>query len=209
MKQIAGKMEGLDHFHHERQLPMKLHPEISPELSEFITRQHLFFVASAPLTAEGHINLSPKGLDSFCILSPRQVAYLDLAGSGNETSAHLRENGRITFMFCAFDGAPSILRLYGRGRTVLPDQPEWEVLAQKFPRHAAAGVRQVIVADITRVQTSCGFGVPLYAYRGERDQLVKWADKQGRAGIQAYCQEHNRVSIDGLVSELGADPAQQ
>jgi len=184
---------------------MKIHAEITPELSDFITRQHLFFVASAPLTPQGHVNLSPKGLDSFCILSPRQVAYLDLAGSGNETSAHLRENGRITFMFCAFDGPPNILRLYGKGRTALPGHPEWEELSQKFPLRDFAGVRQIIVADITRVQTSCGFGVPLYEYQGERDQLLKWVDKKGRAGIQAYIQENNRTSMDGLTSELGAD----
>src|SRR5512135_911847 len=104
---------------------MKIHAEITPELSKFISMQHLFFVASAPLKPEGHVNLSPKGLDSFCVLSPLQVAYLDLVGSGNETSAHLSENGRITFMFCAFDGPPNILRLYGKGRTILPGHPEW------------------------------------------------------------------------------------
>jgi hypothetical protein len=186
---------------------MKIHPEITPELNEFISRQRLFFVASAPLTAEGHINLSPKGLDSFCVLSPRQVAYLDLVGSGNETSAHLRENGRITFLFCAFDGAPNILRLYGKGRTVLPGHPEWEALCQKFALGVSDGVRQVIVADITRVQTSCGFGVPLYEYQGERDQLPKWVAKKGRAGLQTYVQGHNRTSIDGLESALGAGRA--
>lgn len=181
---------------------MKIHAEITPELSEFIARQHLFFVASAPLDPQGHVNLSPKGLDSFRILSPRQVAYLDLAGSGNETSAHLRENGRITFLFCAFDGPPNILRLYGQGRTLLPGQPEWEALAQHFPLADFAGARQIIAADITRVQTSCGFGVPLYEYRGDRNQLARWAAKQGRAGILAYCQKHNRTSIDGLPSAL-------
>jgi hypothetical protein len=184
---------------------MKIHAEITPELSEFISRQHLFFVASSPLNPEGHVNLSPKGLNSFCILSPRQVAYLDLVGSGNETSAHLRENGRITFMFCAFDGPPNILRLYGKGRTVLPGHPEWEELSQKFPLRDFAGVRQIIVSDITRVQTSCGFGVPLYEYQGERDHLPKWVAKKGRAGIQAYFQEYNRTSMDDLTSELGAE----
>jgi hypothetical protein len=184
---------------------MKIHAEITPVLSRFISRQHLFFVASAPLTPEGHVNLSPKGLDSFCIVSPRQVAYLDLVGSGNETSAHLRENGRITFMFCAFEGPPNILRLYGKGRTVLPGTPEWDMLSQKFPLRDFAGVRQIIVADITRVQTSCGFGVPLYAYQGQRDQLPKWAERQSRAGLLDYIQENNRSSIDGLTSELGAD----
>ncbi len=181
---------------------MKVHAEITPELNEFISRQHLFFVASAPLSPEGHVNLSPKGLDSFCVLSPQRVAYLDLVGSGNETSAHLRENGRITFMFCAFDGPPNILRLYGKGRTVLPGQPEWETLSLNFPLRDFIGARQIIVADITRVQTSCGFGVPLYGYQGERDHLPKWVDRKGRAGIQTYMQENNRASIDGLPSEL-------
>jgi hypothetical protein len=184
---------------------MKIHAEITPELSEFISRQHLFFVASAPLTPAGHVNLSPKGLDSFCILSPHQVTYLDWVGSGNETSAHLRENGRITFMFCAFDGPPNILRLYGQGRTVLPHHPEWEELSRKFPLRDFTGVRQIILVAITSVQTSCGFGVPLYQYQGERDQLPKWVAKKGRAGLQAYAQENNCTSMDGLTSELGAD----
>jgi hypothetical protein len=184
---------------------MKIHAEITPEISEFISRQHLFFVASSPLTQEGHVNLSPKGLNGFCILSNQQVAYLDWVGSGNETSAHLRENGRITFMFCAFDGPPNILRLFGKGSTILPGHPQWEELSQKFSLPDFTGVRQIIVADITRVQTSCGFGVPLYEYQGERDQLPKWVAKKGRAGLQAYCQENNRTSMDDLTSELGAD----
>jgi hypothetical protein len=108
-------------------------------------------------------------------------------------------------MFCAFDGPPNILRLYGQGRTVLPGQAEWEELSQHFALREFAGVRQIIVADITRVQTSCGYGVPRYAYQGERDQLPKWADKKGRAELKNYCQENNRVSLDGLTSELGAD----
>jgi hypothetical protein len=183
---------------------MKVHPEITPELNAFILKQHLFFVASAPLSPEGHVNLSPKDLASLCLLSPHRVAYLDRVGSGNETSAHLRENGRITFMFCAFDGAPNILRLYGTGHSVLPDHPEWDQLSQHFPMKDHPGVRQIIVADITRVQTSCGYGVPLYDYQGERDQFFKWADKKGAAGLQSYCQEHNRTSLDGLPTELGA-----
>ncbi len=108
-------------------------------------------------------------------------------------------------MFYAFDGPPNILRLYGQGCTILPGHSEWEARYQEFPLHNFAGVRQIIVADITRVQTSCGFGVPLYAYQGERDQLHKWVDKKGRAGLQAYIQENNRTSIDGLTSELGTD----
>ena len=106
----------------------KVFDHITPQLQQFIKQQHLFFVATAPLSETGHINVSPKGLDCFRVLSPNRVAYLDLTGSGNETSAHLQENGRITLMFCAFQGAPSILRLYGVGQTLLPDAPEWDSL---------------------------------------------------------------------------------
>jgi hypothetical protein len=181
---------------------MKVHAEINGELIDFIQKQHLFFVASAPLSSEGHINLSPKGLESLCILSPRRVAYLDLVGSGNEPSAHLRENGRITFMFCAFDGPPIILRLYGKGTTVLPGHSEWNSLVQHFALKDSPAVRQVVVADITRVQTSCGFGVPLFEYQGERDHLRKWAKKKGRDGVREYSLENNIASIDGLPADL-------
>jgi hypothetical protein len=179
----------------------KIHDMITDELRDFIARQHMFFVSTAPLCADGHVNVSPKGLDCFRVLSSHHVAYMDLIGSGNETSAHLLENGRITFMFCAFDGPPNILRLYGKGRTVLPGQPEWEELAPHFTLYP--NTRQMIVADIDRVQTSCGFGVPLYEHVGERDHHFKWADKQGVAGLEAYQQKHSLVSIDGLPSALG------
>jgi hypothetical protein len=169
----------------------------------FIARQHIFFVSSAPLSPEGHVNLSPKGLDTFRILSANQVAYMDLISSGNETSAHLLENGRITFMFCSFDGPPNILRLYGEGRTVLPGYPEWPGLSTHFK--LLPSTRQVIVADITKVQTSCGYGVPLFDYTGERDQHARWADKLGQSGLEAYCQEHNLRSIDGLPTTLGME----
>jgi len=178
----------------------KVHEEITDELRAFIARQHVFFVASAPRRDEGRINLSPKGVDSFRVLSPTRVAYMDLVGSGNETAAHLLENGRITFMFCSFDGPPNILRLYGKGHAVLPDQPEWAALVQSFTRYP--GTRQIIVADVERVQTSCGFGVPLYEYAGERDHLLKWAEKKGEAGLQEYQQTQNRYSIDGLPTPL-------
>ena len=184
---------------------MKVHAEITKALEDFILRQHLFFVASAPLSPEGHVNVSPKGLESLCILTPHRVAYLDLVGSGNETSAHLRENGRITIMFCAFDGSPNILRLYGNGYTVLPDDLEWEALSQHFALKDHHGARQIIVVDINRVQTSCGFGVPLFEYQGERDQFYQWADKKGPDGIQTYIQQNNRTSLDGLPTELGAE----
>jgi hypothetical protein len=167
----------------------------------FILKQKLFFVASAPLSSDGHVNLSPKGLDSFRILSANQVAYMDIVGSGNETSAHILENGRITFMFCAFEDAPNILRLYGKGYTVLPGDEGWAELSAHFTLQPAT--RQIIVADIHKVQTSCGFGVPLYEYMGERDHAQKWAEKKGPAGLEAYKQEKNLVSLDKLPTALG------
>jgi hypothetical protein len=173
----------------------RVHASITPELQAFIEAQPLFFVASAPLAAGGHVNLSPKGLDSFRVLGPHRVAYLDLTGSGNETAAHLHENGRITLMFCAFAGPPKILRLYGTGRVVLPDGPGWAELAGRFP--AFPGIRQVVVADVVRVQTSCGFGVPRMKAAGERDQLLRWAEAKGDA-LPAYRAEKNARSIDGL-----------
>ncbi|MEB3336366.1 MAG: pyridoxamine 5'-phosphate oxidase family protein [Leptolyngbyaceae bacterium] len=179
----------------------KLFDSITDELRTFIETQHIFFVATAPLSPEGHVNLSPKGLGGFKVLSPHQVAYLDLTGSGNETSAHLQENGRITLMFCAFQEPPRILRLYGAGHTVLPGSPEWDDLAPLFP--STPGMRQIIVADIERVQTSCGCGVPLYAYQEQRQILVEWAEKKGTEGLKAYQQTKNRSSIDGLPTPLG------
>ncbi|NJR39658.1 MAG: pyridoxamine 5'-phosphate oxidase family protein [Leptolyngbyaceae cyanobacterium CSU_1_4] len=178
----------------------KVFDHITPELQQFIAQQHLFFVATAPLSETGHVNVSPKGLDCFRVLSPNRIAYLDLTGSGNETSAHLQENGRITLMFCAFQGAPSILRLYGNGKTLLPADGEWESLRAKFPD--LPGVRQIITADIDRVQTSCGHGVPLYEHQESRSQLVAWAEKKGEAGLAAYHQQKNRISIDGLWSAI-------
>lgn len=179
----------------------KVFDNITKELQEFITAQHLFFVASAPLNPDGHVNMSPKGLDCFRILSPHQVAYLDLTGSGNETSAHLQENGRITLMFCAFIEPPCILRLYGKGQTILPSSPDWDSLCPLFPE--IPGKRQIILANVERVQTSCGFGVPLYEYRGQRQTLVDWAHKKGEQGVKDYQQQKNFVSIDGLPTPLG------
>jgi hypothetical protein len=178
----------------------KLHDCITEPLQTFIRKQPMFFVASAPLSAGGHINLSPKGMDCFRVLSPTQVAYLDITGSGNETSAHLLENGRISFMFCAFKGAPNILRLYGKGRTILSDAPEWADLIGLFPAYPA--VRQIIAADITRVQTSCGFGVPLMEYKGERDQMMRYWENKPADKPQEYQQQHNLCSIDGLPTAL-------
>lgn len=178
----------------------KLFDCITDELQTFIAAQQMFFVATAPLSSTGHVNVSPKGLDSLRILTPNRVAYLDLTGSGNETSAHLQENGRITLMFCAFQEPPRILRLYGRGSTVLPSSPDWESLYSLFPE--IPGVRQIILADIDRIQTSCGNGVPLYECVGQRETMVKWAQKKGVDGITAYHRQKNMVSIDGLPAPL-------
>jgi hypothetical protein len=176
----------------------KPHDSITAELRAFIDAQRVFFVATAPLEAAGHVNLSPKGMDTLRVLSPTRVAYLDLTGSGNETAAHLAQNGRVTLMFCAFEGMPKILRLYGRGRAVTPGSREWSELSAHFP--ALPGARQVIVADVTRVQTSCGFGVPLMQFDGQRDVLVRWAEGKGDHGLRKYREEKNRVSIDGLAA---------
>jgi hypothetical protein len=178
----------------------KLYDHITDHLADFIKAQPMFFVASAPLAADGHVNISPKGLDSLRILSPRRIAYLDMTGSGNETSAHIRENGRITFMFCAFNGPPNILRLYGQGYTVLPGSEEWAQLAPLFP--AYHGARQIIAADIDRVQTSCGFAVPLMDYVGQRDTLLRWAHARDEQGLEEYRCENNVRSIDGLLTPL-------
>jgi hypothetical protein len=173
---------------------------IEDKHAEFIRRQRMFFVATAPIKIDGHINLSPKGMDCFRIFPNNRVAYMDIVGSGNETSAHILENGRITFMFCAFDGPPNILRLYGKGYTVLPGDAEWENLARHFKLVLAT--RQIIVADIDMVQTSCGFSVPYYSYEGERDQAGKWAENKGIEGLEAYKAEKNLKSIDGLPTAL-------
>jgi hypothetical protein len=168
---------------------------ISDELAAFIAAQRVFFVATAPADG-GHVNLSPKGLDTFAVLDANTVAYLDLTGSGVETIAHLRENGRITIMFCAFDGNPNIVRLYGRGEVLPTGEPEADALLPCFG--AYPGARSVIRVRIERVSTSCGYGVPLLRYEGERDQLTKWAERRGPDGLVEYREEKNAASIDGL-----------
>jgi hypothetical protein len=179
----------------------KFHESIKPAHKIFIKEQHIFFVATAPLSAEGRVNVSPKGLDCFRILSDHQVAYMDLISSGNETSAHTLENGRITFMFCSFGATPNILRLYGKGFTVLPGTAAWEQYASNFTLYPST--RQIIIANIDLVQTSCGFGVPTYDYTGERDIHFEWAEKKGADGLYEYVQQNNLVSLDGLQTDLG------
>ncbi|WP_308634649.1 pyridoxamine 5'-phosphate oxidase family protein [Paenibacillus silvisoli] len=179
------------------------YPSIQQEHADFISNQKLFFVGTA--AAEGHVNLSPKGHDVFRMLTTNQVAYLDLTGSGNETSAHLTETGRITFMFVAFEGKPLILRLYGTGRVILPSSPEWEEYAKLF--YLYPGFRQIIVADIDIVKTSCGFSVPYYSYEGERDQLLKWAVNQGDEKLKQYRAKKNAASMDGYMTPIGEELA--
>lgn len=172
--------------------------EVTEAQQKFIAAQHMFFVATA--ASEGRISLSPKGLDTFRCLTPNLVGYLDLVGSGNETAAYLKADGRITFMFCAFQGRPLILRLYGKGRSVQPHSPDWPELAAQFSD--MAGARQIILADIDSVQTSCGYAVPEYELKQDRKVLSDWLDSKSADGLQAYQQEKNRVSIDGFDTGL-------
>ena len=174
----------------------KVRTTLDEVAEQFIRAQPMFFVASAPIDAQGHVNLSPKGMDSFRILGPSTVAYLDLTGSGVETVAHIKENGRVVLMFCAFQGPPNIFRLHGRGRVVEPAQPEFEELAARFPAYESE--RSIVVVELTRVSDSCGYGVPLMKYEGERPQLLAWARKKGPEGLAAYRREKNRRSVDGL-----------
>jgi hypothetical protein len=176
----------------------KVHDDgVGPELRAFLERQPMFFVATAPLGADGHVNVSPKGLQgTFAVLDSQHVAYLDLTGSGVETIAHLRENGRITLMFCAFDGPARIVRLFGRGAVVACDDAEFEVHAERFPQHP--GARAVITLTLDRVSDSCGYGVPRMTYVEDRDRLLEWARQRGDDGLAAYRDERNGQSIDGL-----------
>ncbi|TSB47467.1 pyridoxamine 5'-phosphate oxidase family protein [Alkalicoccobacillus porphyridii] len=179
----------------------KTYESILPAHEAFITRQRVFFVGSAPLSEEGNVNISPKGYDSFRILSTNEVAYLDLTGSGNETSAHITENGRMTIMFMAFEGAPMILRLYGRAEVILPNTSEWHELAPHFDM--LPGARQIIRAKIDTVKTSCGFSIPFYTYEGERDTLVQWTNNKSDEEIKAYRKKKNTHSMDGILTPIG------
>jgi hypothetical protein len=174
----------------------KVYDAIDDRTADFIRAQRVFFVATAPLAADGHVNLSPKGLDTFAVLDAHTVAYLDLTGSGVETIAHLRENGRITICFAAFEGPPKIVRLYGRGSVLLPEHPDFDALAGRFAPHQ--GVRSVIRVAVERVADSCGYAVPEYAFVRERQQLAQWAERKGPEGVRTYRAEKNRASIDGL-----------
>ncbi|MEI6362937.1 MAG: pyridoxamine 5'-phosphate oxidase family protein [Actinomycetes bacterium] len=170
---------------------------IDDKLGQWLCEQPLFFVATAPLAGDQHINLSPKGLaGTFAVIDQYTVAYLDLTGSGAETISHLRENGRIVLMFCAFDGRPSIIRLHGRGRIVLPGDPEFAGLIGRFSEHV--GVRSVIVVDVDRASDSCGYAVPTMTYVSDRDVLDLSHAKKGADALAEYRAVKNATSIDGL-----------
>jgi hypothetical protein len=179
----------------------KTYPDIDDAIKEFIERQPLFFVGSAPLDPKGHVNISPKGLNTFRVLGPKTVAYLDLTGSGIETVAHVKENGRIVLMFCAFEGPPKIVRLYGQGRVVEQQQEEFSRLQARFPAHE--GIRSIIVVELTDIADSCGFGVPLFQYQGQREQHGAWARKIGQEAIKTYQRDNNQRSRDGLPGMSG------
>jgi hypothetical protein len=179
----------------------KFYTALNEMLREFIGARHMFFNASAP--SQGRINLSPKGLDTFRILSDTRVAYLDLTGSECETAAHLAENGRLTLMFCSFDEKPLILRLYGNGWVSRPRNPEWEELRSLFP--PLAGDRQIIGLDIESIMTTCGFAVPEYEFKRQRETLTEFTCKMGGQKMDEYRRQKNQISIDGLPTYLFDD----
>ena len=175
----------------------KVHERIDGRLREFIEAQRVFFVATAPSGDEGHVNVSPKGIGgTFSVVDEHTVAYLDLTASGAETIAHLRENGRITLMFCAFAGAPNVVRLHGTGRFVTIYDDEFERWAPRFGEFS--GARAVVIVDVHRISDSCGFGVPLMDYAGERELLPAHMERKGTEGRAEYRRKNNRHSLDGL-----------
>jgi len=179
----------------------KVYDVIDEKIRAWVEHQKMFFVATAPNAADGLVNCSPKGMDSFRILGPTTIAYLDLTGSGVETIAHLKENGRICVMFCAFDGPPKIMRFHGKGAVHELGSEEYEKLLPQFKEWP--GARAVIVVEVTRISDSCGFGVPLYEYQAERDTLEKYSEQKGPDGMADYRDKNNRKSLDGLVGFEG------
>ena len=198
-----------------------VYPELDDRLARFITRQPVFFVATAPDdgtdSGEGHVNVSPKGYrDTFAVIDPTTVAYLDLTGSGAETIAHLRQNGRITIMFCSFDRKPKILRLYGHGSVIVPSDPGWAEWSARFPGGAdgdqtgtgRGNQRAIIVVRVHRIADSCGYAVPVMDLVAERDVLTRWSERRSAEQLAAYRAEHNTVSIDGLPALAGPADSQ-
>lgn len=177
---------------------------IDARLKDFIGRQHIFFTASA--TGNSRVNISPRETGCLRVVDGNTVVYLDRTGSGNETAAHMRADGRLTIMFCAVEGPPMILRLYGRGRTIHRDSNEYEdILIGHYDNRETSGARQFIMLDIDLVQTSCGFGVPLFDYKAERASLDQWTDAKGLDGIEIYRREKNAYSMDGLPTGMFDD----
>ncbi|WP_433306387.1 pyridoxamine 5'-phosphate oxidase family protein [Actinoplanes sp. CA-030573] len=177
----------------------KVYASIDGRLREFLLRQPVFFVATAPSGPDGHVNVSPKGgRGCLAVLDEHRVAYLDYTGSGAETIAHLRENGRITLMTCAFEGPPKIVRLHGRGRVAVPESTGFAELVRAFPAPPAHGLRAVIEVTVDRISDSCGYQVPLMAYEGDRDLLTRWADRKTDDDLAEYRRTRNAQSIDGL-----------
>lgn len=176
----------------------KFYKKITSRLAKFINQQKIFFVATAPNS--GRINLSPKGMDSFRVLSENRVLWLNVTGSGNETAAHLLENKRITIMFCSFEKTPNILRLYGTGKEIKEGDESWNALIELFPE--TPGTRQIFDIHVDSAQTSCGMSLPYFDYKGEREDLNDWATKEGKTGIKIYWKEKNQSSIDGLPTKI-------
>ena len=176
-----------------------VHDEITPRLSRFVLSQPVFFVGTAPLAGDGHVNVSPKGMGgTFVVLDPHRVAYLDYTGSGAEVAAHLQENGRIVVMFCAFEGPPNIVRFHGRGRYVLARTPEFDVLRPLFAKERESGQRGIVVVEVDRVSDSCGFSVPLMDFVGDRDVLDRSQERRDPQYFDEYWRTRNATSIDGL-----------
>ena len=181
----------------------KQFPAMTPAHREFIAKQRIFFTATA--TASSRVNVSPRPTDALRVLDDRTVLYLDLTGSGSETAAHLRMDGRITLMFCAFEEPPNILRLYGRGTSFRARPAICLAAGFCLQQRRAAGARQIVRIDIDLVQTSCGYGVPLFDYAGERETLRRWAEHKGDAGLEEYWRLKNARSIDGLPTGLAEE----
>lgn len=176
----------------------KFYTKITSRLQKFIEAQKIFFVATAPNS--GRINLSPKGMDSFRVMNENRILWLNVTGSGNETAAHLLENERITIMFCSFEKVPNILRLYGKGTEIKPNDNGWEEVLSLFPE--TPGTRQIFDITIESAQTSCGMSIPFMEYKGERDDLNNWAIEQGKEKIEQYWEDRNQTSIDGLPTKI-------
>lgn len=174
--------------------------EISEDHRQFIEKQKIFFVGTA--TSDSRVSVSPKGMDTLRVVDGNRVVWLNLTGSGNETSAHVQQDPRMTIMFCAFEGAPLILRLYGQAKVVHHNDTEWEVLYSKF--EPIPGARQIFDLNVDSVQTSCGFGVPYYSYVGEREALNDWAIKKGEDGLKKYWEDKNQASIDQIPTNIAA-----